>query len=397
MKKTIAGLLIFLVVSQFSAYGQRALSEKVDYYDVRMPNNPLDESVTGYKVVVETPYTLTVDQLNAQTMAEFEQEKANFANTLEQSKLEFEDKLNNYDEEVKLAKERYEQEMKEFKSLSLLERLAITDQGKQPKLKIPVKPTYVEPLKPQYVQPNLDNHLIFDDQVLADGIELLGYEKGKDIMFIINVSKMVFQDNAGQTFYSQPTTLKVMKGAEVIDETVFDNEFEFLTSSSSNTINLDRYEKDNVKKIMKNINTYINEEFGYIPVLKSISIEYPKNKKREYDDLENAKIKAVSAYRKLNKDTSLADREKAISILEDVRKVWKSELERVDYSNKKATMNAKVSRMILFNLMRVDLTLKDKAQAEETLELIQEHRIDLDLGYYEKEELTKLEEEVYKL
>jgi hypothetical protein len=330
-------------------------------------------------------------------MAEFEEEKANFANIIKESKVEFEEKLANYDDEVKLAKERYDQEMKDFKSLTLLERLAITDQGNQPKLKTPAKPTYVEPLEPQYVQPNLDDHLIFDNQVLADGIKLLGYEKGKDILFIINISKMVFQDNAGQTFYSQPTTLKVMKGVEQINEKVFDNEFEFLTSSSSNTINLERYEKDNVKKIMRNINTYINDEFGYIPVSKTIMIEYPKNKKREYDNLENAKIQAISAYRKLNQDTSLADRAKAMSELEKVRDVWKSELEKVDYSDKKAIMNGNVSRIILFNLMRVDLTLKDRAQAEETLKLIQEHRIDLDLGYYEKEELVKLEEEVYKL
>ena len=47
--------------------------------------------------------------------------------------------------------------------------------------------------------------------------------------------------------------------------------------------------------------------------------------------------------------------------------------------------------------MRVDISLKDKAQAEETLSLMQEKRIDLDLSYDEKATFTRLEEQVYKL
>ena len=66
-------------------------------------------------------------------------------------------------------------------------------------------------------------NLIFDNNVLADGIELFGYEKGgQDVLFVINISKMIFQDNGGQTFYSQPTSLKVMQGATIINEKTFD-------------------------------------------------------------------------------------------------------------------------------------------------------------------------------
>lgn len=243
MKNSSFWLFAVLFVSISNNYAQRAISEDISYYDVINPSNPLDDSVKTYNVVVETPYTLTVEQVNTQSLAEFEQEKINYVAIVKESELEFDTKLANYDEEVNLAKERYEQEMKEFKELSLFERLAITDQGNQPKLTIPVKPTYVKPLEPKYRKPNLDDHLIFDNQVLADGVELLGYEKGNEILFNINISKMKFQDNAGQTFYSQPTNLKVMKGAELIDEKTFDDEFKFLTSSSSNTINLERYEK----------------------------------------------------------------------------------------------------------------------------------------------------------
>ncbi|MFK5982439.1 MAG: hypothetical protein QM499_05960 [Flavobacteriaceae bacterium] len=396
MKNNIYFLLITLAVITTS-FGQRAQSEQVDYFNVRMPNNPLDKSIKTYKVVVETPYTLTVTELNEQSIADFELEKDDYQNILKESEVEFQERLANHDDEVKKAEARYDKEMKDFKDLSMLERLALTDQGKKPTLKVPSKPTYVKPREPQYIQPNLDDQLIFDNNVLADGIELLGYEKGTDLLFVINISKMVFQDNGGQTFYSQPTDLKVMKGAEFIDSKKFDDEFQFLTSSSSNTINLDRYEKNNVNRIMTDISKYINEEFGYIPVASVVKIEFPKNKNREYDALENAKINAISAYRKLKKEASFEMRVQAKAELEAVREVWLSELTKINYSDKKAVMNNKVAKIIFFNLMRVDISLKDKSQAEETLSLMQKRRIDLDLNYDEKSTFTRLEEQVYKL
>nr|WP_321227891.1 hypothetical protein [uncultured Psychroserpens sp.] len=380
-----------------TSFAQRAMSETISYFNVRTPNNPLEESIKTYKAIVETPYTLTVEELNVQSLAEFEIEKANYVQVLEDSEAEYEERLAGHDDEVKKAEARYDKEMADFKDLSLLERLALTDQGKKPALKVPAKPRYVEPREPVYVQPNLDDHLIFDNQVLADNVELLGYEKGSDLLIIINITKMAFQDNGGQTFYAQPTNLKVMKGPTVIDEKTFDDEFQFLTSSNSNTINLDRYEKNNVKKIMKDIGTYINEEFGFIPVTSRITIEFPKNKKREYDVLENAKIKAISAFRKMKEDASGETRERAISELVAVREIWKSELAKVDYSDKKALMNKDIAIMIFYNLLQVDVSLKDKAQAEATLATFQEQRINLDLSYDEKNAFTKLEEQVYKL
>jgi hypothetical protein len=396
MKKHFFLILASLMICSTS-FGQRALSEKVNYFDVRTPNNPFDESIKTYNVVVEIPYTLTVEELNIQSLAEFEVEKANYTSVLKESEVEFQERLAGHDDEVKKAEARYDKEMQDFKDLTLLERLSLTDQGKKPQLKVPSKPTYVKPREPVYIQPNLNDHLIFDNQVLAHGVKLLGYEKGNDVLFVINISKMAFQDNGGQTFYSQPTQLKVMKGVEVIDEKSFDDEFQFLTSSSSNTINLDRYEKNNVNKIMANITKYINEEFGFIPVASSIKIEFPKNKKREYDVLENAKIKAISAYRKLKEDASSETRARSKVELEAVRDLWKSELAKIDYKDKKALMNKEIAKMIFFNLMRVDISLKDKTQAEETLSLMQGKRIDLDLNYDQKATFTRLEEQVYKL
>lgn len=396
MKKYILLTLTFVVVSSAS-FAQRALSEKVSYFDVRTPNNLLDESVKTYNVDVTIPYTMTAEELNAQSLADFEIEKANYANVVKESELEFEERLAGYNDDVKAAEARYDKEMKDFKDLTLLERLALTDQGKKPQLKVPAKPRYVLPREPVYVLPNYDDHLIFDNKVLADGIKLLGFERGNDIFIAINISKMVFQDNGGQTFYSQPTSLRVMKGTETLTQKTFDDAFKFLTSSSSNTINLERYEKNNVLKIMREINTFLNEEHGFIPVASTIEIEFPKNKKREYDILENAKIKAISAYRRLKKDSSSETRARSNSELLELREIWLSELSKIDYKDKKAVMNKAVAKMVFANLLRVDISLKAKALAEETLGLMQERRIDLDLGYDDKAKFTRLEEQIYKL
>ncbi len=391
-------LAIIALASTTTALGQRIMSEQVNYYDVRMPIKSLDDSLLEYSVYVQTPYTLTVEELDAQSLADFEKEKANYATILKESKLEFEELLKNHDAEVIKAEQRYDKEMEDFKSLSLLERLALTEQGKKPELVVPSKPNYIQPREPQYSKPNIEDYLIFDNQVLADGIRLSGFQKGVNgVTFQINISKMEFQDNGGQTYYNQPTNLKVIKDNEMIGERMFDEDFQLLTTTSSNTIDLNRYEKRNVKKIMKNVDDYINKEYGYTPIASSIIIEYPKNKNREYDALENAKIKAISAYRKLQEDSSMDMRARSRAELEDARIIWTEELGKVDYKNKKADMNHEIAKVIFFNLMKVDISLKDRVLAEQTLASMQERRIDLDLSYDDKKVFTILEEQVYQL
>jgi len=380
-----------------SGFSQRILSENINFYDVQMPEKTLDETISTYTVIVETPYTLTVEDAKRISLEKFEEEKADYQNLVAESKLEYEDKLKRHEEEVAQAKEVYETEMEDFKSLSMIERLALTDQGKKPTLKLPAKPTYVEPREPEYREPNLDDYLIFDNQVLADKIDLNGFEKGPDLNLIITISKMTFQDNGGQTFYSQPFNIKVFKAADQLYDETFGDEFQFLSSSASNTINLDRYEKQNVNKIIEQINNEINKKYGYTAFPNEIVIEYPKNKDREYDALENSKNKAISAFRKLTENVSQKTRSRAYSELQDVRNTWLSELEKVNYSDKKATYNAKVGKAIFFNLLKVDLILKDKTNAEEILSKIQEKRIDLDFNYNEENEFTELEEKVYQL
>lgn len=389
-------LLLALVIST-SSYAQRIVEESVEFFDIIKPKETLDSAIKGYKVVVNIPYTMTVDDVKAQSLADFEQQKADYQNVLAKSKTDFQEKLANHEQEVKQAKENYDAEMKDFKELSMLERLALTDQGKKPTLKTPAKPVYVEPREPVYQEPNLADYLIFDKDALGDNINLNGFEKGEDLFFIIDLSKMEFQENGGQTFYKQPAKLTVIAQGATIAEELFGDESKFLTSSSSNTINLNRYEKENVNKTLKTIENHINETYGYTPTQKKITIEYPKNRKREYDGLEKAKITAISAFRKLTKQASMDRRELAMADLIKAEELWLAELEKVDYKNKKATYNGTIAKSIFFNLLEIQALLGQKEKAEETLANFQDKRIDLDLNYNEEKRLTELENKIYKL
>lgn len=390
-------LLCLVIATTFTSSAQRILDESVSFYDIIKPKESLDSSIKTYDVKVNIPYTMTAEDAKAQSLQDFEEEKANYQNLIEKSKAEYQEKLDNHDLEVKQAKDNYDAEMKDFKSLSLLERLALTEQGKKPKLQTPARPTYVEPRESVYREPNLSDYLIFDNEALADNITLNGFEKGDGVIFVIDLQKMEFQDNGGQTFYKQPALLNVIANGETIAEQQFGDESKFLTSSSSNTINLNRYEKENVKKTLNEIQKYINETYGYTPVSKKISISFPKNKKREYDALEKAKITSVSAFRKMTKQASIERRNDAIADLEKAEDIWNSELEKIDYSDKKAIYNGTIAKSIFFNLLKVQSLLGQKNKAEETLSKLQDKLVELDLNYSEKQLLTDLETKIYKL
>ena len=394
MKNLLALITLTLTLNCFS---QRILQESVSYFDIIKPKETLDSAIKTYNVIVNIPYTMTVDDVKAKSLSDFEIEKDNYQNLVEQSKKDYQTKLDNYDIEVKQAKDNYDAEMKDFKELSLLERLALTDQGKKPQLKTPSRPTYVKPNEPIYREPKLGDYLIFDKNALADNIKLNGFEKGDDLVFTIDLKKMEFQENAGQTFYKQPANLTISANSAIIAERTFGDESKFLTSSSSNTINVNRYEKQNVKKTLKTIEKYINQTYGYTPVAKKINIAYPKNKKREYDKLERAKITAVSAFRKMTKEATMERRKMAISELEKAEAIWNSELEKINYKDKKAIYNGTIAKSIFFNLLSTQTQLGNKEKAEQTLSKFQDKLLDLKLNYTENNRIKDLENQIYKL
>lgn len=137
-------------------------SERLD-----APKITLNLSQNNFKYTIHVPYTMKVEDLDKVAKAEFQDQLANYDNVVKQSEVDHQEALKNYDGSVKEAKDNFKLESDRFSKLSLLERLALTDQGKKPQLRLPSKPFYIKPSKPTFQTPNSSNYLIFDTKVMV--------------------------------------------------------------------------------------------------------------------------------------------------------------------------------------------------------------------------------------
>ena len=384
-----------LLITSFG-YSQNISSENVDFLILKQPKVAIDVANRTLKVIVTSPYNITADDVISQAKAEHQTALANYSTVVKNSEIEFQQKLDDYDEEVVKAKEKFELESAEFKKLSMIERLSMTEQGKNPKLVNPTKPVYVKPAPPVYREPNLNDHIIVDNNVLASQINIEGFSKeGNYLDIAINISAVQFQDNAGQTFANQPTTLMVkVNGVEKI-KTKFFEEFKFVSSSPSNNINKSLEEKNHLNKVIAFLNQYLNDNYGFQSIKKTVKLDKVKNK-GEYDDLEKAHIYVTTNLKKLQP----SDPERSAAAVTGMQKgidIWLETLKKVEFKkDSKSLFNAKIGEYIYFNLIRLNLAMNRKADAEKYLNELQENLIGIKLSYDEQNELKALENEIYK-
>ena len=394
----IKKLLIFNSVLFFTVtnlFAQNISSNLIEYESLKAPVYQTEESLRTYKVTVNSPYNLTSEDVIAQSKVDFENELKNYDQKVSDSEKEFQQKLKDYDGDVLKAKEKFELESAEFKKLSLLERLSMTDQGKNPKLVNPSKPVYVKPAKPVYQSPNLNDYIIVNNSVLETQLKIDGFTtNGKNLEVFLTIDKITFQDNAGQTFAKQPTKLVVKSNGVEKTNTTFLEEFKFVSSSPSNNINKPLSEKNFLNEVLKTVNTYLNDNFGYQTYKSKVKILSVKNK-GDYDDLEKADIYITTNLRKLNPINptitvaAKAGLQKGIDI-------WTATLEKIDYKDKKAAFNAKIGEFVYFNLIRLNLALGNKKDAEKYLNEMQENMIYMKLSYDDENDLKNIENQIYK-
>jgi hypothetical protein len=378
-----------------SVNAQSITSEKVDYKLPVVAKFPIEPSNRTFSVKVTSPYTLKTEDIIAQSKLDYQAEIKNYAKTVAASEVEFQKRLAAYDLDVIKAKEKYKIESEEFKKMTLLERLAMTDQGKEPKLILPTKPIYIKPTSTEYREPDLSNYIIVDNDVLASQIAITGFSReGNYVDIAVDIKRMNFQDNAGQTFANQPTKVVVkVNGVEKINTTFF-QEYKLLSTAPSNNLNKPLEEKYFLNKVIAQINTFLDENYGIRWINPSIKISTVKNKGK-YDDLEKASIYVTTNLRKLNPENA----EMTAAAMTGMQKgidIWKDTLTKIDYKDKKADLNAKIATYIYFNLIRLYVGLRNTKEAEKYLNDLQEHMIYLDLSSDEKAELKQFENNIYK-
>jgi len=390
----VAAIALLLFAGNLKA--QSVSSEVVEFQLLQQPKEAIDVNSRNFKVTVTSPYNLTAADVIKQSKADHQKAVADYGTTVANSEKEYQQKLKDYDADVAKSKEKYALESAEFKKLSMLERLSMTEQGKNPKLVTPTKPEYYKPQPPVYREPNLNDYTIVDNNVLASQIGIAGFTRGAGYIDVnVDIKSVNFQDNAGQTFANQPTKLVVkVNGVEKVNTTFFE-EFTFLSSSPSNNINKPLEEKQHLTKVIKFLNDYLNSTYGYGAVKKSVMIQSVKNKGK-YDDLERADIYVKTNLKKLQPTNSemntaaYANMQKGIDI-------WTQTLEKVEYKNSKADFNPKIAEFIYFNLIRLNIALNKKTEAEKYLNQLQENLVYIKLSYDEENELKRIENEIYQI
>ena len=388
-------LSIVLLLTMQTAFSQNINSEMVEFQLLKQPKNLIDENSRKLKVVVTSPYNVKAEDIIKKSKEDFQADLKNYATVVLNSEKEYQLKLKDHDAEVKKAKEQFELENIEFKKYSLLERLAMTDQKKNPVLVIPSKPVYYKPAPPVYAEPNLNDFIIVDNNVLSSKININGFTKeGSNVEVLLDLQQVNFQDNAGQTFANQPTKLIVKVNGVEKTNTSFFNEFKFVSSAPTNNINKPLEEKNHLNSVITFLNQYLNDNYGFQSVTKSIRISNVKYKGK-YDDLERANLYVTTNLKKLQPELSDIN-DIAYANMKKGTDIWQQTLEKIDYKDSKADFNSKIAKFIYFNFMRLNVALDNKKEAEKYLNQMQENLIYMDLSYDEKSELQKLEKEIYK-
>jgi nucleosome binding factor SPN SPT16 subunit len=138
----------FYVLLCTNANGQNINADNIEIQLVQQPKIAFPPNARNYKVIVTSPYNLTKEDIIRQSKADHKKALDNYDKTVAESEKEYQRKLKDHAEDEKKAREKYDIEIAEFKKRTLLERLAMTDQGKDPKLVLPAKPEYYKPSPP---------------------------------------------------------------------------------------------------------------------------------------------------------------------------------------------------------------------------------------------------------
>tara|TARA_R110000737_G_scaffold164321_1_gene191791 strand:+ start:26275 stop:27498 length:1224 start_codon:yes stop_codon:yes gene_type:complete len=385
---------------------QNIESETVKFDFERLPLQPI-AGLKGYSFTVETPYKENNDALISEAKAKFDADVANYPNTVIESEQKHEQALAQYEEDVVKAREDYKIQAEEYDKLSAVEKIAL--KAKAPVLRTPSKPNYYKPPFPVYTEPNTSNIITFDPAVLAGSyLKLAGYDKATEGK--VMVGKVILNDfqadspisrftvkkvynSTSKTYveqktyyyitkYSRPTYLKLQVGNEILFEGMLEVSLVQDSSRTEKQPNMMNLEKESVRQSLALANEYINSNHGYSQINRTIEVDYVKNKKGDYDDLESAKDMALAAYKYFDGGKNREELIKAVAI-------WEKTLEQSDLESNKARIDKKVTASILFNLINAYLLIENPADADKHLVALKKinapYRIELMIPKFESE------------
>ncbi|HEX8268282.1 MAG TPA: hypothetical protein VF581_00205 [Flavobacterium sp.] len=377
-------LLLLAFLSTATLISQNIEEEKVRFTKVQLPLEPLAKTIKTFHATVSTPYSTSNENILKDSKEQFAQKKAHYPESVKEAEAKYQEDLKLYDQRVIDARKNFQLESDEFKKLSMVERMALAD--KKPELHLPAKPYYQKPSEPVYYAPDVSNIIVFSPEVLANSyINLHGFERADNADVKIEVTfhgfeakdvetkvietkkydsnlkrEVVVRSNQYIAQYKHPTTLKLtIKGKQVFNG-IFGETGNFVSEVSNNGMpNMLNIEKQIVENTMLQVNSYLNNLYGFEPIRKEMLIYYVKNKKKDYNDLEEAKDLAVSGYDNYSRNVAEASKD-----LQSAMAGWEAVLKLADYADKKARIDEKVATKVLSNLINTAFVLDDFPKAQ---------------------------------
>ena len=359
-----------LLIAVTAATAQNIQTVKINFVQTLYPKQPLAANVKNYATTITTPYLK--DDSTFRTIAEdkYQADVKNYPETIKAAEREFNNTtLKEYNQAVKDAKEKYQLESDQYSKMSLVERLALID--KKPVLTLPQKPVFRTPPAPQLENVNTNDVIIFNPETLAKTyIKLEGFGQGNDgLQVTINFKGFEYVDPVAAvvdvenfnpqtkekfytkqtqyvTKYRHPATLDLKVGSQVLKSGVFENTAEYQVKTTSSKPTRIYMEREIVETILKDMNNYINDQYGYPRITRNVVLFYVKNKKGEYDDVEKAKDFAESGYKNYEKNQT-----EAVKDIENAIAIWEKVITEVNYDDSKARIDEKVGTAILKNLI----------------------------------------------
>ena len=128
-----------------------------------------------------------------------------------------------------------------------------------------------------------------------------------------------------------------------------------------------------VTSSLEQINNELNVKYGFAVQFEECLIGTVKNKKGEWDDLESAQGFAIAGIGALKNNEMNEDLSQAMDI-------WKSLYAEAAPDDKKARINKKVTKLLLYNMMYVSRMTNNYADAKMYLDALRE----LDMNYNDK-------------
>ncbi len=361
--------VLLLMMAGFStlAISQNVTENKLSFSYTQLPLNPLDKSVSTYKIVVERNF----EQANEDSLIAYQAR-------LEAATLA-------YDAEVlawQVKKDAVDRDY--FTKMAAWQKAvnAATPATKPSDPIIPPAPVMKKVMDPQM-------HSEIEDSFVSNAINFYGYDQGEggatvtiginpisNMQIVMKPSGTGAQTKYNYTIqYRMPVNIKVEDGNGIVWQTILmNNQRNYKINTYASQYEHDlwwidnkdlywaKFEKSARQTALAEIQRQLNDQCGFPVKTRSVEIfTVKKFKDHQYNDLVNAYTAATQGYQKVGSEL---DHSGASTKLNEAIKVWKQALTESNLSDKKSRVNDKVTALLYCNLSEAYLWLNDFDQSE---------------------------------